>query len=128
MKSFILASNWSASTVICNNVTDVVLYTVSNVQPWMPNVTNADTPFCQDVSYSSDYSMVFKQMKVARCQLTFQGVIQKNQDTMKWQITLNLNNQQLKFMIDTGAHCNVIAKDIHPQLSKVPLHSPQPTI
>jgi len=51
----------------------------------------------------------------------FIGGIQRNQNAKAWQITLTLNNQRLKFKIDTGAQCNVIAKHKYSQLSKVPL-------
>ena len=51
----------------------------------------------------------------------FIGAIQRNQNAKEWQITLTLNNQRLKFEIDTGAQCNVIAKHKYSQLSKVPL-------
>ena len=51
----------------------------------------------------------------------FIGAIQRNQNAKEWQITLILNNHQLKFKIDTGAQCNVIAKHKYSQLSKVPL-------
>ena len=50
----------------------------------------------------------------------FIGAIQRNQNAKEWQITLTLNNQRLKFKIDTGAQCNVIAKHKYSQLSKMP--------
>ena len=50
----------------------------------------------------------------------FIGAIQRNQNAKEWQITLTLSNQRLKFKIDTGAQCNVIAKHKYSQLSKVP--------
>ena len=50
----------------------------------------------------------------------FIDVIQRNQSVKEWQITLSLNNQRLKFKIDTGPQCNVIAKHKCSQLSKVP--------
>ena len=49
------------------------------------------------------------------------GVIQRNQNVKEWQITLTLNNQRLKFKIDTGPQCNVIVNHKYSQLSKVPL-------
>ena len=51
----------------------------------------------------------------------FIGTIQRNQKPREWQITLPLNNQQLKFKIDTGAQCNVIPKQRYLQVSKAPL-------
>ena len=51
----------------------------------------------------------------------FIGTIQRNQKPREWQITLPLNNQRLKFKIDTGAQCNVIPKQRYLQVSKAPL-------
>ena len=54
----------------------------------------------------------------------FIGTIQKSQNPREWQIILPLNNQRMKFEIDTGAHCNVIPKQNYFQISKAPLQKP----
>ena len=54
----------------------------------------------------------------------FIGTIQKSQNPREWQIILPLNNQRMKFEIDTGAHCNVIPKQNYFQISKALLQKP----
>ena len=114
--------------MIGSYVKGVVLDTINNkrVHLWVSYVTNVAartiSPRCVVLNQTALWHTTDEDNQVSTDM--FIDAIQKSQNPREWQIILPLNNQRMKFEIDTGAQCNVIPKQNYFQISKAPLQNP----